>query len=98
MTIQITRLGNVEKAIGSIEYSEIRDIENAEPTSRVLDGSYDHGFAEEWSAPAKLFGTDAVGTVIYLFTESDITDDDGEPLDAEFYPWDEEHTARVIVD
>jgi len=97
MTIPITRLGNIEKPIGQIEYSEIEETDNAEPTNRVLDGSYDHGMAEEWSAPCTLFGGAGVGVVIYLFPRRVITDDAGETIEAEFYPWTEQYCARVIV-
>jgi hypothetical protein len=67
---------------------------NAEPTSRVLGGSTDHGFAEEWAEPATMPNGDRCHRM-YLFDLSDITDDEGEPLDAEDYPWDDAHVARI---
>jgi hypothetical protein len=32
----------------------VKEIDQAEPTNRVLDGSSDHGYAEEWACNAKL--------------------------------------------
>ena len=67
---------------------------NAEPTSRVLNGSSDHGAAEEWLEPAVLPDGRKCYRV-YLFDESDITDDEGNPLDAENYPWSDEQVKRI---
>ena len=53
--------------------------------------------AEEWSEPCEIPGGQNA-QMIYLFDEDDITNSDGEPLEAEFYPWDADHCARVILD
>jgi hypothetical protein len=69
---------------------------NAEPTSRVLDGSSDHGYAEEWQEPAVLpDGRECYR--MYLFDDEDITGENGERLLAEDYPWDDEHVRRVLL-
>lgn len=68
----------------------------AYPTGRLLDGSGDHGYDEEWFEKATLPDGRACYRA-YLFDESDITDDDGEPLDAENYPWDSEHVRRIVL-
>ena len=70
--------------------------EAAEPTSRQLDGSEDNGYTEEWREPAVMpDGTSCYK--MYLFSEDDITYEDGEPRLAEDYPWDDEHVRRVVL-
>jgi len=32
---------------------------------------------------------------MYLFAANEIIGDDGEPLEAEDYPWDDEHVMRI---
>lgn len=61
---------------------------NAEPTSRLLDGSSDHGYAEEWAEPA-VMPDGRKCERMYLFTADEIAED------AENYPWDNEHVARI---
>lgn len=69
---------------------------NAVPTSRVLDGGEDHGYAEEWQEPAVLpDGRECYR--MYLFDSSEIVNDNGEPLEAENYPWDDDHVARILL-
>lgn len=70
--------------------------EQAFPTSRVLDGSSDHGYAQEWKEAATLPDGSACYRV-YLFDETEVTDEDGEAIDAENYPWDDDHVARIIL-
>jgi len=70
--------------------------ENAEPTSRLLDGSEDHGYAEEWQEPAAMPNGDRC-LKMYLFASDEITNEDGEPLQPEDYPWDDEHVRRVVI-
>jgi hypothetical protein len=67
--------------------------DNAEPSSRVLDGSIDHGFAEEWLEPGTVVidGQARPAVRVFLFDESDITEQ------AEDYPWDAEHCARILL-
>lgn len=69
---------------------------DAEPTSRVLDGSQDHGYAEEWAESGTLQDGTKV-KVMYLFDDEDICDEDGYPVEAEYYPWDSRHVRRVVV-
>jgi hypothetical protein len=83
-------------SIESIDPSAVEATGNAEPTSRVLNGSRDHGYAEEWSEPA-VMPDGRKCSRIYLFTESEIVNDDGEPLEAENYPWDDGHVARILL-
>jgi len=85
-----------DHAVGKINPATVKGIDNAYPTSRVLDGSSDAGYAEEWAEPAKLpDGRQCLK--IYLFDDDDIVDSDGEPREPEWYPWDDEHVARVVV-
>jgi hypothetical protein len=62
---------------------------NAYPTSRLLDGSQDHGYAQEWAEPATMpDGRPCLR--IYLFD-----DDEVDHEDAVDYPWDDEHVKRI---
>lgn len=70
--------------------------ENAQPTSRLLDGSEDHGYSEEWAEPATMPDGRKCHRM-YLFDEDDISDDNGDPLDPESYPWDNNHVKRIIL-
>jgi hypothetical protein len=71
--------------------------DHAYPTGRLLDGSTDHGYSEEWAEPARL--SDGRKCLkMYLFDHDDIVVE-GEQLEAENYPWDNEHVKRVkLVD
>lgn len=80
----------------SIDPSLVEATGNAEPTSRLLDGSQDHGFAEEWAESA-VMPDGRKCSRIYLFESSEIVNDDGEPLEAENYPWDDAHVARILL-
>lgn len=65
----------------------------AQPTSRLLEGTQDNWAAEEWSESVILPGGDRA-TRYYLFSADEINDD-GEPLEAEQYPWDAEHVSWI---
>jgi hypothetical protein len=76
--------------------AEVETGTQAYPTSRLLDGSSDHGYAEEWAEPATLpDGRPCLR--MYLFDDEDIHDEEGEPLLAENYPWDHEHVRRILL-
>ncbi len=66
---------------------------NAAPTCRVLDGSCDHGSAEEWAEPGHIVidGERRPAERIYLFDADEVADD------ADNYPWDTEHCARILL-
>lgn len=69
----------------------VPDGNGAYPTSRVLTGSSDAAFAEEWEECGEYRGYPA--KLIYLFTEEDIKGLDEPSL----FPW-EDAAARIIVD
>ena len=73
---------------------ELRDFvpdgNGAYPTSRVLSGSSDAAFAEEWEEYGKYKRYPA--KLIYLFTEDDIKGQDEPSL----FPW-ENAAARIIL-
>ena len=75
--------------IGDLDETDIIETGQAEPTSRVLDGSSDHGYIEEWVRYGHLKDGRNIKTV-YLFDEDDLKDEDGNDLyeDAGDYPWD----------
>lgn len=65
--------------------------ENAYPTNRLLDGSQDHGYAEEWQEPATMpDGRPCLR--VYLFDNDEVDHED-----AADYPWDHEHVARILL-
>jgi len=75
--------------------------ENAELTGRLLDGSEDHGFAEEWKEPAILpDGRNCYR--VYLFTAEEVSEANDEDNyanpGAENYPWDDAHVRRIVLD
>lgn len=65
------------------------------PTGRVLDGSDDHGNAEEWAEPGfvSIDGEKRSAECMYLFKAEEIAGI-SEPED---YPWDADHVARIIL-
>jgi hypothetical protein len=66
----------------------------AEPTFRLLEGSDDEGYAEEWQELASM--PDGRRCMrIYLFCQDEIADVDGELLEPEFYPWNNDHVRRI---
>lgn len=65
----------------------------AYPTNRVLDGSSDHGWAEEWTEAATLpDGRECYR--VYLFDTADLAAADGNP---ENYPWGDDHVRRIVL-
>jgi hypothetical protein len=87
-TVQISFYNHDSATAERVDPSLVTSTGNAEPTSRVLEGSGDHGYAQEWAEPAQLpDGRKCLR--MYLFTEDEIAD---EPED---YPWDDEHVARI---
>jgi len=97
MKVHLT-YSNTERETDEIIDSEMAEpIDVAEPTSRVLDGSSDHGYAQEWAEPA-ILPDGRKCSRIYLFDEDDIVDENGDYIeDSENLPWDEEHVARIVL-
>lgn len=98
-TVPITRHNTSDPAFaeGYINPDEVSSTDQAYCTSRALDGSDDHGYAQEWQEPGLLpDGRECL--ITYLFDDEDLTDGNGnEYEDAEFYPWDSEHVARILL-
>lgn len=95
-TVEISPYNHSQSSNQQIDPSLVVGTGNAQPTSRVLEGSEDHGFAEEWAEPAVLPSGEKCRRM-YLFSADEIVSDDGEPLEAEDYPWDDEHVARINI-
>jgi hypothetical protein len=78
---------------GVVAFDAFESLGNAYPTSRLLDGSSDHGFAEEWAEPGCVLinGELRPAQAIYLFTADEINSD------ANRYPWDAAHVARILL-
>ena len=92
--VEISAYNHSDKANELIDPSRVTPTGNAEPTSRLLDGSEDHRYAEEWAEPATLPSGEKCYRM-YLFRADEITSDDGEPMDPEDYPWDDDHVMRI---
>jgi hypothetical protein len=95
-TVRVSYYNHFSEDAEHIEPSLVEATDNAEPTSRVLEGSEDHGYAEEWQEPA-IMPDGRKCFRIYLFTEDEIINNEGESMEAENYPWDDEHVARIIL-
>lgn len=81
-----------EAPVARVLFSVFSSAGQAEPTSRLLDGS-DHGFAEEWAEPGHvtIAGERREARLMYLFAADEVADD------PEHYPWDADHVARIVL-
>lgn len=82
-----------DRCVDAIDPDEVKPTGEAYPTGRLLDGSSDHGWDQEYFEPATL-PDGRTCTRVYLFDDSDTQDDEGQPLQEEFYPW-ETRLARI---
>jgi hypothetical protein len=96
MKVQVGYSNSTIAGSEQIDPSLVNATGNAEPTGRLLDGSEDHGYAEEWQEPAVMPDGRRCSRM-YLFEDDEIVDADGEPLLPEDYPWDDEHVSRIIL-
>ena len=81
------------KPIETINIDDIILLDDAYPTSRVLDGSYDHGYNSEWQQKGRL--PDGRNVLIsYLFDEDE---EKAAGEEAENLPWDNDHIRRIIL-
>ena len=97
-TVQVGYNNTTIKGSETIDPSLVKATgQNAEPTSRLLDGSEDHGYAEEWQEPA-LMPDGRPCYRMYLFDSEELIDElTGEQINAEDYPWDDDHVRRIIL-
>lgn len=82
------------EVIGYADFDDFTTERNAEPTSRVLDGSRDHGWDQEWAVDGTIFlnGEHVDARMIFLFDAGDV-----ESEDASEWPW-QERAARIVVE
>lgn len=78
--------------IGGLEVTDM-----AYATSRCLNGTDDFWASAEYIERMVDSTTGKRYDVVYLFEDADMTDADGEPLEEENYPWDDNHIARVFA-
>ncbi len=78
------------------EAFENKNNENAVPTCRLLDGTNDFWAAEEWAEPV-VAPDGRAATKYYLFEKKEITDDNGDGMLAEDYPFDAAHVSRIEI-
>jgi len=80
---------------GAERYDET---ESAQPTSRLLDGSSDHGYAAEYIGYGTIDGVPV--KAVYLLDDEDMQDADGEELEEEGnFDWDSALSqGRIVVD
>ncbi|MDD5060685.1 MAG: hypothetical protein PHN44_00170 [Candidatus Marinimicrobia bacterium] len=94
--VHVTTCNTDQKHDMLIDPSTVIATDQAVPTGRLLDGSSDHGYVEEWQEPAILpDGRQCYR--MYLFDDDDITDEEGNHLDADCYPWDNDHVRRILL-
>jgi hypothetical protein len=74
-----------------INPNRVKATGQAVPTGRLLDGSSDYGYAEEWQEPATM-PDGRKCRITYLFDDGDICDD------VDNYPFDADHVARIVLD
>ena len=91
--IQYTNSGD-EKPVKLVAFDEFISIGDAVPTSRVLDGSSDHGFDEEWAEPGYVVidGERRHAVRVFLFDAMETGESPSE------YPWNAEHCPRILLD
>jgi len=95
-TINIYNGGNYEQPIGSVDVDVALNNTYAIPyqSDRVLIGTQDSWAVTEYLQPA-----DAEGMMIdlvFLFDYQDMSDENGDVIDEEFFPFDAEHCVRAI--
>ena len=97
--INVTAQGNPQHVIAQVDFAAFKPTDMAFPTSRLLDGSSDSWADQEWYEPGVVEIDDKAEKVmaVYLFEESQLVDDDGEPLEAYMYPWSPENVARFVL-
>ena len=86
-------MGN--EIIGEADYSDFTaSLEPAVPTSRVIDGSRDHGWDQEWTQEGTITidGEDTSATMVFLFGAEDVESDD-----PNYWPW-EDRAARIVIE
>ena len=98
-TTDVVAQGNLNP-VATAELDTFEPNGNAFPTSRCLSGSADHGYHEEWYEPGSIEvnGERVPVHAVYLFAHSEVRrmgDDGFEDIEAEDYPWDWAHIARV---
>ena len=94
LTVRLpVQYNNSSEPVAYIAFDAFEYGGNAEPTNRVLDGSGDHGYAEEWAEPGHVVidGERRPASLMYLFDEEECGDD------PENYPWDEHHAVRILL-
>lgn len=88
---------NIEQGnevIGRCGYNDFSTERDPEPTSRVLDGSRDDGWDQEWAVDGTIFldGEHVDARMIFLFDADDVENED-----AGEWPW-EDRAARIIIE
>jgi len=80
-----------------VTISGLEVVDQAYPTSRCLGGTSDFWAAAEYIERMVDKSTGKQYDVVYLFDDDDMTDDDRDGVDEEYFPWDEDHIARVFA-
>ena len=95
MSREIRVIGH--NSITSIDAAKINMIDQALPTSRLLDGSSDHGAYAEYTQPCTLpDGTEA--TAVYILYDEHVQGADGDIMEDESqYDWDGA-LSRIVID
>lgn len=93
MLIPVQYTNGDAQPVARVSFADFESSGNAQPTSRMLDGSLDHGFAQEWIEPGHITidGERRPARLVYLFSDADCRDE------AADYPWDAAHAARILL-
>lgn len=92
--VPVTYNNSDSRPLSYIDPSIVEATDAAFCTNRVLEGSEDAGYAQEWCERARLpDGRNCLR--VYLFSSSDLVDGNGDPLVDEDLPWDDDHVVRI---
>ena len=82
------------RVVARVNFDDFTTERAAEPTSRVLDGSRDHGWDQEWAVDGTIFfGIENIDArMIFLFDADDVENED-----ASEWPW-EDRVARIVIE
>lgn len=90
---------NMGDPVAIVDFSAFEPTDQAAPSARCLSGSDDHWAAAEYTEDGHVVidGERRKAVRVFLFSAVDITDETGEPIPDEDYPWDAKHCARILL-
>jgi hypothetical protein len=96
--IRITPVGRRDETLSGANFENLKWVDdNAEPTFRMLSGSRDHGYAEEWQQRCETQYGIGIAYFLIGYDEVAIAQDRCPDNPAEEYPWDADHCDHIEV-